>query len=166
MIKKNIKTAFCIFIFSSVFIISNCAVPFDVTSSKITIELQNTYGLYGESEITIPEQVLRSNISFSEIELYYTVRKNGSFIADVALYASTDQISDNIKSGSDEKLIDVRLSLSESEKSGEVVSNKIKEALNNKLPKFVVGGENLSVNPLSSIFIDLEVRFVGTYSAF
>ncbi len=166
MTNKIVKAALCISIFSLVFFISNCAVPFDVTSSKITIELKNTYGLYGESEIKIPEEVLKSNISFSEIVLYYTVRKNGAFIADVTLYASTDQNADNIKSGSDEKLLGVSLGLSENEKSGEVVSNKIKEALNSKLPKFVVGGENLSANPLSSIFIDLEVRFVGTYSAF
>ncbi|HNZ26400.1 MAG TPA: hypothetical protein PK385_00320 [Spirochaetota bacterium] len=166
MTNKTVKAALCISIFSLVFLISSCAVPFDITSSKITIELQNTCGLYVESEIKIPEEVLKSNVSFSEIVLYYTVRKNGSFVAKVEMYASTDQKADNLKGGNDEKLIGVELGLSENKKSGEVVSNKIREVLNSKLPKFVVGGENLSANPLSSIFIDLEVRFVGTYSAF
>ena len=78
------------------------------------------------------------------------IRKNGSFIADVSLYASTDQTADNIKSGSEEKLIDVNLALTDTEKSGAVVSTQIKNALNNKQPKFVIGGENLSASPLSS----------------
>ena len=52
------------------------------------------------------------------------------------------------------------------EKNGSAVSERIKEAMNNKQAKFVIGAENFSLLPTSSVFIDLEVRFKGTYSPF
>jgi len=60
----------------------------------------------------------------------------------------------------------VSLGISDTEVSGSVISAKIKEALNNKQAKFVIGAENLSLNPLAQISIDLQVRFKGNYSPF
>ena len=152
--------------FMSVLFVSGCAIPFDITTATMTIELPNTYGTYVEQAIEIPAEALTDGVTYSEIILYYTVRKSDSLAADVSLYASTDQVADHAKDPSDEKLIDVHLGLTDAEKSGEVISLKIRDALNNKQPKFVMGCENLSVGLLSSIFIDLELRVVGRYSPF
>ena len=166
MPKNIVRLVSAIFAAAIIIVAAGCAIPFDITTQKTTIELPNTGGMYIETAIDIPETARQGNISFSEITLYYTIRKNGSVAAMVALYASTDQTADANKNDADEKLLDVSLGISDTEVSGSVISAKIKEALNNKQAKFVIGAENLSLNPLAQISIDLQVRFKGNYSPF
>jgi hypothetical protein len=45
-----------------------------------------------------------------------------------------------------------------------VSSALLVEILNNKQAQFVIGAQNLSVSPVSSVFIDLDVRYTGSYS--
>lgn len=132
---KNIAGLACpILAVVAAILASGCAIAFDVTTPKTTIQLPNSGGMYIETAIDIPENARQGNISF--------------------------------KNGDDEKLPDVSLGISDTEVSGSVISEKIKEALNNRQAKFVIGAENLSLNPLAQISIDLHVQFKGDYSLF
>ena len=166
MSKNIVRLACPILAVIAAILASGCAIAFDVTTQKTTIQLPNSGGMYIETAIDIPENARQGNISFSEITLYYTIRKNGSVAARVALYTSTDQTADANKNGADEKLLDVSLGISDTEVSGSVISEKIKEALNNRQARFVIGAENLSLNPLAQISIDLKVQFKGDFSLF
>lgn len=141
--------------------LSSCS--FDLTSNDNTIELPNTYGINVEAVFQTPQFILDHQITWDEIIISYTVRKNDAFAANVKLYVSEDQFADNLEQPGDEDVITVTLGASESQKSGVVTSNLLVQILNNKQPYFVIGGQNLSLSPLSSVFIDLDVRFKGTY---
>ncbi len=136
---------------------------FDLSSEDNTIELPNTYGVYVEAVFETPAFILEHEVTFEEISINYKVRKNNAFVATVKIYVSADQFADGIESPSDEDVINVTLGVNESEKSGSVSCQLIKDILNAKQPYFVIGAQNLSVNPMSSVFIDLDIRYKGTY---
>lgn len=144
------------------FIISGCG--FDLHSGDNTIELPNTYGVNVEAVFETPEIILNNKIQFELIEIKYKVRKNDAFAANVKIYVSADQYADGVQLPGDEDVINVMLGVNENEKSGVANSPLLVSILNNKQPKFVIGAQNLSVSPMSSVYIDLDVRYKGTYS--
>ena len=97
MSKGITRLVFSLFAGAVIFLVESCGIPFDITTQKQTIELPNTGGMYVEKAMDIPEQARQSSVSFSEVTLYYTVRRSGSFGAQVTLYASTDQTADTIQ---------------------------------------------------------------------
>jgi len=137
---------------------------FDLSSNDNTIELPNTYGVNVEAVFETPSFILNHNVTFSEISIAYKVRKNDAFAANVKIYVSADQYADNIQLPGDEDVINVMLGVNESEKSGVATSPLLVDILNAKQQYFVIGAQNLSVSPMSSVFIDLDVRYKGTYS--
>lgn len=141
--------------------LSSCM--FDLTSNDNTIELPNTYGINVEAVFQTPQFILDHQITWDEIIINYTVRKNDAFAATVKLYLSEDQFADNIQLPGDEDVINVTLGTNEMEKSGVATSPLLLQILNNKQPYFVIGGQNLSLSPISSVYIDLDVRFKGSY---
>ncbi len=144
------------------FIVSSCG--FDLNSGNSTIELPNTYGVNVEAVFETPEIILNNNVQFDLIEIKYKVRKNDAFAANVKIYVSADQYADGVQLPGDEDVINVMLGVNENEKSGVVNSPLLVSILNNKQPKFVIGAQNLSVSPMSSVYIDIDVRYKGTYS--
>jgi len=149
-----------ILIFALLFI-SGCG--FDLNSGENTIELPNTYGINVEVEFTTPQFILDHQVTFDEIKIHYTVRKNDAYVAQVKLYVSEEQYADAIQMPGDEDVINVMLGVNENEKSGTVTSPLLVQILNNKQPRFVIGAQNLSVNPVSSIFIDVDITYKGSY---
>lgn len=160
------KSKWLLIILAAVFLMVGCSIPFEVATDTTTIELPTTGGLYFEKVIDVPADALRDAVTFDEIILVYTVRRTGAFTADVKLYASSDEIDDNLKDGGDELLISVNLGPFDSEKSGEVVSQTIKDVLNAKQAQFVVGAENLTMGPLATIYLDITLRAKGHYTLF
>lgn len=137
---------------------------FDISSDPATIELPNTYGINVEGVFETPAFILNHEVNFSEISIQYTIRKNDAFSANVKIYLSDDQTADVIQNGDDEVLINESLGISESEKSGSISSSLLPTILNNKQPYFVIGAQNLSISPISSIYIDILIRYKGTFS--
>jgi hypothetical protein len=137
---------------------------FDLSSNDNTIELPNTYGINVEAVFNTPEFILNHDVKFEVIEIKYTVRKNDAFAAQVKIYVSSQQTPDAIQAPGDQDVINVMLGVNETEKSGVVTSSLLIDILNNKQPSFVIGAQNLSVSPISSVFIDLDVRYTGSYS--
>lgn len=136
---------------------------FDLSSNDNTIELPNTYGINVEAVFTVPDFILNHQVTFDEISITYKVRKNDAFAAMVKIYVSDDQIADNLENGDDDDVINVTLGVNENEKSGVVSSQLLIDILNAKQPQFVIGAQNLSVSPISSVFIDLDVKYKGSY---
>ncbi len=143
-----------------------CSIPFDIETDTTTIELPNTVGIYVEKEMEIPEDARREGLSFEEISLIYTVRADGTFSTEVTLYASKDQNADDIKSGAEEELLNVKLDPPKTEKSGVAVSQVMEDVLNARQAIFVIGAENLSTLPTSSIHLDIKLRLKGSYKLF
>jgi len=143
---------------------SSCSVSFDKTTPKQTMEIQNTLGFYIEGEVAVPEDALNDNISFDSIEIIYTVRKTGNFVASISVYVSDTQTADNSKDDDDQKIIDLDLSSSEDQKSGVISSDKLKDILNSGQTKFVIGAENLSTSATESVYIDIQLHVSGDYS--
>jgi hypothetical protein len=137
---------------------------FDLTSNDNTIELPNTYGVNVEAVFETPEFILNHQVKFEEITITYKIRKNDAFAANVKMYVSADQYADNIELPGDEDVINVSMGINENEKTGVATSPLLVSILNNKQPLFVIGAQNLSVSPISSVYIDLDVRYKGTYS--
>jgi hypothetical protein len=137
---------------------------FDLSSNDNTIELPNTYGVNVEAVFLTPDFILQHDVKFELIEIKYKVRKNDAFVAQVKIYVSSQQSADAVEMPGDEDVINVTLGVNESEKSGVVSSALLVDILNNKQAQFVIGAQNLSVSPVSSVFIDLDVRYTGTYS--
>lgn len=151
-------------IFSLVTVIlgsSGCG--FDLSSGNNTIELPNTYGVNVEAVFETPQFILDHDVTFEEITITYKVRKNDAFAASVKIYVSAEQFADAIEMPGDEDVINVTLGINETEKSGVVTSPLLVSILNAKQPLFVLGAQNLSISPISSVFIDLDVRYKGTY---
>lgn len=144
------------------FMLQSCG--FDISSDPATIELPNTYGINVEAVFETPQFILDHDVTFSDISIQYTVRKNDAFAANVKIYLSDDQMADVIQNGDDEVLINESLSISESQKSGAIESSLLPQILNNKQPYFVIGAQNLSLSPVSSVYIDIMIRYKGTYS--
>ena len=136
---------------------------FDLSSNNNTIELPNTYGINVEAVFETPDFILHHDVKFEDITIFYTVRKNDAFAANVKIYVSADQTADNVEMPGDEDVINVTLGVNENSKSGQTSSQLIVQILNNKQPQFVIGAENLSVSPMSSVYIDLDVHYKGTY---
>jgi hypothetical protein len=157
---KKLRSFF--FIAFTTIALSSCG--FDLTSNDNTIELPNTYGINVEAVFSTPEFILNHNVKFEVIEIKYTVRKNDAFAAQVKIYVSAEQTADAVQMPGDQDVINVMLGVNETEKSGVVSSSLLIDILNNKQPSFVIGAQNLSVSPISSVFIDLDVRYTGSYS--
>lgn len=136
---------------------------FDLSSNDNTIELPNTYGINVEAVFETPDFILNHDVTFEEITISYRVRKNDAFAATVKIYVSADQTADAIEMPGDEDVINVTMGINENEKTGVVSSPLLIEILNSKQPLFVIGAQNLSISPISSVFIDLDVRYKGTY---
>ena len=136
---------------------------FDLSSGNNTIELPNTYGVNVEAVFETPQFILDHDVTFEEITITYKVRKNDAFAANVKIYVSADQFADAIELPGDEDVINVSLGINETEKSGVASSPLLVSILNSKQPLFVIGAQNLSLSPISSVFIDLDVRYKGTY---
>ena|SRR5687767_7683024 len=144
--------------------ISFTSCSFDLSSNDNTIELPNTYGINVEAVFNTPDFILQHEVKFELIEIKYTVRKNDAFAAQVKIYVSAEQNADAVQMPGDQDVINVMLGVNETEKSGVVSSSLLIDILNSKQPSFVIGAQNLSVSPISSVFIDLDVRYTGTYS--
>jgi hypothetical protein len=156
------KFSLILFIGFMATVFSSCG--FDLSSNDNTIELPNTYGINVEAVFLTPDFILQHNVKFELLEIKYKVRKNDAFAAQVKIYVSSDQSADAVEMPGDEDVINVTLGVNESEKSGVVSSALLVEILNNKQAQFVIGAQNLSVSPVSSVFIDLDVRYTGSYS--
>lgn len=156
--KKNVCL---ILLIGLLFSFTSC--QFDLSSEPTTIELPNTYGINVEAVFETPAFILNHDVTFSEIIISYTVRKNDAFAANVKLYVSADQSADALQLPADQEIINVNLGISENEKSGVTSSTLLVDILNNKQPLFVIGAQNLSLSPLSSVYIDLDIRYKGTY---
>ncbi len=144
--------------------LAGCAIPFDAQTEQRTVEVQNTLGFYVETEVSIPSEARKDGVSFSDVKLDYTVRRDGNFEADVAIYADSEEEADGEK-GDAEKLVDVHLDPDEESESGVATSARIKEALNQELRSFVVGAENLSTS-LDSVYVDVRLSVEGEYDRF
>lgn len=144
--------------------ISFTSCGFDLSSNDNTIELPNTYGINVEAVFNTPDFILQHEVKFELIEIKYKVRKNDAFAAQVKIYVSAEQNADAVQMPGDQDVINVMLGVNETEKSGVVSSSLLIDILNSKQPSFVIGAQNLSVSPISSVFIDLDVRYTGTYS--
>lgn len=155
------KTIYFLTVMIAMLGLSSCG--FDLTSADNTIELPNTYGVNVEAVFETPQFILDHDVTFEEITITYKVRKNDAFAANVKIYVSADQFADAIEMPGDEDVINVTLGVNESEKSGVATSPLLVNILNAKQPLFVIGAQNLSVSPISSVFIDLDVRYKGTY---
>jgi outer membrane lipopolysaccharide assembly protein LptE/RlpB len=156
--KKLLSTlAITVFMFT----IGGCG--FDLSSNDNTIELPNTYGINVEAVFTVPDFILNHQVTFEEISITYKVRKNDAFAAMVKIYVSNDQTADALENSDDDDVINVTLGVNENEKSGTVTSQLLIDILNSKQPQFVIGAQNLSVSPVSSVYIDLDVKYKGTY---
>jgi hypothetical protein len=142
--------------------LSSCG--FDLSSNDNTIELPNTYGINVEAVFNTHDFILQHTVKFDLIEVKYKVRKNDAFAAQVKIYVSAEQTADAVEMPGDQDVINVMLGVNESEKSGVVNSTLLVDILNNKQPQFVIGAQNLSVSPMSSVFIDLDVHYKGSYS--
>lgn len=156
----------------SIFIFSSCSnistVPFEYTTQEITNSIPSTYGIYVETSVSLPEEARNKNLSFSEVELNYTLLKNQGFYTKVALYASTDTTVDNKKSTNDEKLLEIEIPQNISQTNGKTVSEKILQALSNKQESMIFGCENLTLGlPVNSeIKLILKLKVKGSYSLF
>jgi hypothetical protein len=150
------------FIVVTAFAFNSCG--FDLSSNDNTIELPNTYGINVEALFNTPDFILQHQVKFDLIEIKYKVRKNDAFAATVKIYVSQDQSADAVEMPGDQDVINVTLGVNESEKSGVVSSTLLVSILNSKQPQFIIGAQNLSVSPISSVFIDLDVRYTGSYS--
>lgn len=137
---------------------------FDIFSGQRTIELPNTYGVNVEAVFETPAVILQHDVTFELIEIKYTVRKNDAFAANVKIYVSSDQYADAVQLPGDQEIFNVTLGINETEKAGVAGSSLLVDILNNKQPRFVIGAQNLSIAPMSSVFIDIDIRYKGTYS--
>ncbi len=156
---KKIKNS--IVVLSIAICISSCG--FDLSFEDATIELPNTYGINVEAVFEVPELFIQHDVNFDEIVVAYKVRKNDAFVANVKIYVSAAQTADNVQLPGDEDVISVTLGVNETEKGGVVTSALLIDILNNKQPYFVIGCQNLSAAPISSVFIDLDVKCKGSY---
>lgn len=136
---------------------------FDLSSNGNTIELPNTYGINVEAVFQTPDFFMKHTVKFDEVMVNYTVRKNDAFAATVKIYVSAEQTADAIEMPGDEDVINVTLGVNENEKSGSVSCQLIKDIVNAKQPYFVLGAQNLSVSPISSVYVDLDIHFKGTW---
>jgi len=146
------------------YVIFSTGCGFDVYSGENTIELPNTYGVNVEAVFETPPVILQHDVKFELIEIKYTVRKNDAFAANIKIYVSADQYADAVQLPGDQDVINVMLGVNENEKSGVATSTLLVDILNSKQPKFVIGAQNLSVAPMSSVFIEVDIRYKGTYS--
>lgn len=144
--------------------LAGCSIPFTVDTPKETIELPSTGTAYVETEVEIPAEARRDGVSFDRVTLSYTIRRDGLFPVDVALYASSDTTADHVK-GDAEKLFEERMASGEKDVSGTTTSDAIETALNSGQDRFVMGAENLSV-PSETVYIDVQVTVAGSYSPF
>ena len=145
---------------------SGCGIPFDVETVSRTIEMPNTGGAYFDTVIDVPEEARKAGITFNTVNLIYTVRKAATFAAEVKLYASPDQTTHTLKPANAVQLLDEALTASDTSKSGISESPTIRDVLNNKQSSFVIGAENLSSSPLSTIYIDIVLQLKGRYGIF
>lgn len=145
---------------------AGCAIPFDVETVKKTIDLPNTGGTYFDKVVDIPEEARKAGVSFETVSLSYTIRKDSGFAAKVKLYASPDQATHAVKPDNAEELLDENLALADTEKSGTVESLTIRDVLNAKQESFIIGAENFSISPLSTISIDITLRLKGKFGLF
>lgn len=147
-------------------LVSSCAIPFNVTTDKMVFDLPGGAPVYAEKVMDIPAEALKSNITYSEIKVSYRVTKSvAGDAASGGLYVSTDQVADNVKGASDEKLIDIAMDAATSILSGTKVSAKIKEALDKKQAKLVIGAENTTVTA-NNLHIEMTLTLKGSYSVF
>lgn len=162
---KWIRVIFPVLLAAAAALSACSTVPFEYTTQTNTITIPATGGLYLESEIAIPAQAQDAKLVFDEVTVYYTVRKNATYAAHVALYATEKTAANQIKS-SPETLADVTMSLTDTVYSGSTVSQDLKNRLNAHAPVIVMGAENLNLNPLGSVTIDITVKIKGGYRLF
>jgi len=150
-------------------VLSSCGIPFDETIDGGTIEIPNTGSVYVEQAIAIPAEVSSQNITFDDVSVIYTVRKQEGVLdlgsTRIVLYASDDTSVDNAV-GDAEEIFDVSLTAEEQTQSGQKASVQIRNALNNKQSHFVMGAENLDASFGGTVYVDVEVRVRGTVSLF
>ena len=149
--------------------VSACSIPFSVdapeASKATSVDIPNTAGIYVERKIDIPAEARKPGITITEVVINYTITKtNGTVGGELKLYASSDTNADNVKGANDEMVLDKTLSISQNSVSGTAVSEKIKEALNNKQDSFVIGVENLSLG--TSLNLTLYTTISGTANPF
>ena len=144
--------------------LAGCSIPFTVDTPKETIELPSTAGAYVETEVEIPAEARRDGVSFDRVTLSYTIRRDGLFPVDVALYASSDTTADHLQ-GDAEKLFEERIATGENDVSGTATSDAIVTALNSAQDRFVMGAKNLSV-PTDTVYVDVYVTVAGSYAPF
>ncbi|PKL06350.1 MAG: hypothetical protein CVV53_04715 [Spirochaetae bacterium HGW-Spirochaetae-9] len=142
---------------------AGCGIPFDIETPTKTIELPNTGGTYFDKVVDLPEEARKPGITFETVSLIYTVRKQSGFVAHVKLYASPDQVTHLSKPSNAEELLDISLAGSDTSKSGTEESQTIRDVLNAKQESFVIGAENLTSSPLSTIYIDISLRLQGKF---
>ncbi len=144
--------------------ISACSIAFSTDTEEFTVKIPNTYGVYIEAAIEIPEDARDEKIEYSDVIIHYEVSKGG-FATDIAMYISADSLVDNVKNDNDEELIDLHLGISDDTVSGEAESELLKEQLHNEY--IVIGIENLSAgSPFDYTEITIYITVKGQYSIF
>ncbi len=131
-----------IFLFLIFVILTNCSlIGFSVTTEEQVIQIPNTYGIYKEVVVELPEEAQKDYLVYEEITVHYDISTTG-YATDMAIYLSADTIADDIKGENDEKIIDVTIDPLEKNETGEAQSEILKDVLHS--PKMVVGVENLT----------------------
>ena len=165
MVRRACGSAKAFLISGIALLTASCAIPFTTETEPTTlvIPISSTFLTgYRENRVELPAEALRDGIRYDEVRFHYRATTESDLDADVEIWISDDQTTDNdYDTENDDMIVDIRLSSGET-KSGWASSEALVRALNAQQQYIVIGGFARSLTGGRSVTITVYAEITGS----